>query len=123
MVPPPLSSKEAIDPEEALVASASSCHMLWFLYAAAKRGFVVDEYVDDGSATMGKNGKGKPRCSRFGSRFSVWVRGSLFRAWNDEHRTCERKNQQLNVEQERGTWNSERGTSYRQSPAETKAPQ
>ena len=37
VVPVPYSVVEAVDPEEALVASASSCHMLWFLSLAAQR--------------------------------------------------------------------------------------
>ncbi|MFI4927508.1 MAG: OsmC family protein, partial [Burkholderiales bacterium] len=37
----PLSDPGAVDPEEALVAATSSCHMLWFLSLAAKRGIVV----------------------------------------------------------------------------------
>ena len=31
-VRPPMSDPSAIDPEEAFVASISSCHMLWFLW-------------------------------------------------------------------------------------------
>jgi len=50
---------EAVDPEEALVASASSCHMLFFLSLAAKRGFVVDSYVDDAFGVMEKNADGR----------------------------------------------------------------
>ncbi len=46
VVPPPYAVAEAVDPEEAFVASLSSCHMLWFLSLAAKRGFRVDSYVD-----------------------------------------------------------------------------
>lgn len=59
IVPAPWSVAEAVDPEEALVASASSCHMLWFLSLAAKRGFVVDSYVDDAFGVMEKNVDGK----------------------------------------------------------------
>ena len=44
-VPIPLSDPAGVDPEEAFVASLSSCHMLWFLFLAAKRGLVVDRYV------------------------------------------------------------------------------
>ena len=47
VVPLPMSVAEAVDPEEAFVASLSSCHMLFFLALAAKRGFVVDRYRDD----------------------------------------------------------------------------
>jgi len=54
VVPLPLSAADAVDPEEALVASASSCHMLWFLSLAAERGFVVDRYEDEALGTMGR---------------------------------------------------------------------
>ena len=36
IVPEPYSDANAIDPEEALVASASSCHMLWFFRLGAE---------------------------------------------------------------------------------------
>lgn len=52
VVPLPLSAPDAVDPEEALVAATSSCHMLWFLSLAAKRGFVVDGYVDEPVGVM-----------------------------------------------------------------------
>jgi len=42
VVPLPYSVVDAVDPEEAFVASLSSCHMLWFLSFAVKHGFVVD---------------------------------------------------------------------------------
>jgi len=58
-VPVPLSVAEAVDPEEAFVAAVSSCHMLWFLSFAAKRGHVVDSYRDDAIGIMGRNPKGK----------------------------------------------------------------
>ena len=45
-VPVPLSDPAAVDPEKALVAAVSSCHMLFFLAYAAKDGFVVDRYLD-----------------------------------------------------------------------------
>jgi organic hydroperoxide reductase OsmC/OhrA len=55
VVRPPMSSAEAVDPEEAFVVALSSCHMLWFLSIAAGKGFVVDSYVDRASGTMGPN--------------------------------------------------------------------
>ena len=54
-VPLPYSQPRAVDPEEAFVASLSSCHMLWFLSIAAKRGFCVDRYVDDAEGVLAKN--------------------------------------------------------------------
>jgi organic hydroperoxide reductase OsmC/OhrA len=70
-VPLPYSVAEAVDPEEALVASASSCHMLWFLSIAAKRGFVVDRYVDEAFGVMGKNPEGKTAVTRITLRPKV----------------------------------------------------
>jgi organic hydroperoxide reductase OsmC/OhrA len=55
----PYSNEHAIDPEEALVAAAASCHLLSFLYVAAKRGFVVDRYADEAFGVMAKNERGK----------------------------------------------------------------
>src|SRR5881394_1393186 len=51
----PYSVTEAVDPEEAFVVALASCHMLTFLYVAAKQGFVVDEYADDAVGEMSKN--------------------------------------------------------------------
>lgn len=59
VVAPPYSAVDAIDPEEAFVASLSSCHMLWFLSIAARQGFVVDEYHDAATGVMAKNDAGK----------------------------------------------------------------
>ena len=58
-VPLPWSDPGAIDPEEMLVASIASCHMLWFLSLAAKAGHVVDRYSDDAVGVMTKNTAGK----------------------------------------------------------------
>lgn len=55
----PLSRADAVDPEEALVAALSSCHMLTFLYLAAKQGYVVESYDDAALGTMTKNERGK----------------------------------------------------------------
>ena len=60
----PFSVEAAVDPEEAFVASLSSCHMLTFLYLAAKRGFRVDRYVDEATGLLGKNGVGKLAMTR-----------------------------------------------------------
>lgn len=55
VVPPPASDPTAVDPEEAFVASIASCHMLWFLAIAAKRGFIVDRYEDAPSGVLERN--------------------------------------------------------------------
>ena len=59
VVPLPMSVAAAVDPEEAFVASLSSCHMLWFLSIAAKRGYTADSYADDASGVMERNAAGK----------------------------------------------------------------
>src|SRR5215831_276348 len=64
VVPLPLSAADAVDPEEALVASTSSCHMLYFLFFAAKRGFIVERYEDRAVGVLEKNQAGKMFMSR-----------------------------------------------------------
>ncbi|HWA48829.1 MAG TPA: OsmC family protein [Dongiaceae bacterium] len=59
LVVPKFSLAEAIDPEEAFVASLSSCHMLFFLSLAGAKGFRIDSYEDAAVGEMGKNEKGK----------------------------------------------------------------
>jgi organic hydroperoxide reductase OsmC/OhrA len=59
VVPPPFSNPAYVDPEEAFVASVSSCHMLWFLSIAAKQEFIVEHYVDQAIGVMGKNEAGQ----------------------------------------------------------------
>jgi organic hydroperoxide reductase OsmC/OhrA len=59
VVPLPYSVAENVDPEEAFVASLSSCHMLFFLSIAAKRKYVVDSYADAAVGIMDKGSDGK----------------------------------------------------------------
>jgi organic hydroperoxide reductase OsmC/OhrA len=59
VVPVPRSDPAGVDPEEALVASAASCHMLWFLDLARQAGHVVESYEDEAVADMGRVGPGK----------------------------------------------------------------
>jgi len=63
-VPIPQSDPMGVDPEEAFVASLSSCHMLWFLSIAAKRGFVVDHYEDQAIGTLARNESGRLAMTR-----------------------------------------------------------
>jgi organic hydroperoxide reductase OsmC/OhrA len=58
-VPLPYSDPTAVDPEEALVAALSSCHLLCFLHLAGKAGYVVDEYHDDALGVMARNEQGR----------------------------------------------------------------
>ncbi len=59
IVPLPKSVAENVDPEEAFVASLSSCHMLFFLSIAVKKGYIVDSYTDCAIGHMARNDQGK----------------------------------------------------------------
>jgi organic hydroperoxide reductase OsmC/OhrA len=55
VVPVPHSNPANVDPEEAYVASLSSCHMLTFLYLAGRRGFQIDSYDDEAMGLITKD--------------------------------------------------------------------
>ena len=55
----PFSVEAAVDPEEALVVSAASCHMLSFLWVAANAGFNVASYEDNAVGEMATTDAGK----------------------------------------------------------------
>jgi organic hydroperoxide reductase OsmC/OhrA len=75
-VPVPLSDPAGVDPEEAFVASLSSCHMLWFLSIAAKRGLVVESYADEAIGVMDRNAEGKLAMTRVRLRPAVRFGGT-----------------------------------------------
>jgi organic hydroperoxide reductase OsmC/OhrA len=64
IVPAPWSDAGGVDPEEAFIASLSSCHMLFFVYFARRDGWIVDEYVDEAEGVIEKRGDGKMWMSR-----------------------------------------------------------
>lgn len=49
------------NPEELLIASASACHMLWYLHLCAASGVVVESYTDraSGELTLHPAGSGE----------------------------------------------------------------
>jgi organic hydroperoxide reductase OsmC/OhrA len=53
------SVKEAVDPEEMLVAALSDCHMFSFLHVARLAGFTVAAYRDHAEGTMEELAPGK----------------------------------------------------------------
>lgn len=57
-------NRECVNPEEAFVASISSCHMLTFLAIASKKRLLVDRYVDHASGELEKNAQGKLAITR-----------------------------------------------------------
>jgi organic hydroperoxide reductase OsmC/OhrA len=64
IVPAPWSDPAGVDPEEAFVASLSSCHMLFFVDFARRAGFVVNSYVDEAEGAMGKRPDGRMAMTR-----------------------------------------------------------
>ena len=93
-VPLPMSVAANIDPEEALVAATSSCHMLFFLSLAAQRGYVIDDYRDAAVGELGKNAAGRlamtrivlrPRIAFAGTQPSPEALAALHR---DAHERC-----------------------------------
>jgi organic hydroperoxide reductase OsmC/OhrA len=59
IVPAPWSNADAVDPEEAFVASLASCHMLFFVDFARRAGLVIDSYTDEAEGTLDKRDDGK----------------------------------------------------------------
>lgn len=75
LVPAPLSDPAAVDPEEALVAALSSCHMLFFLAFAAKAGFTVDSYRDEAVGVLARDERGKTSITTVALRPAVVFSG------------------------------------------------
>lgn len=59
IVPDPWGNPAGVDPEEAFVASLSSCHMLFFVDFARRAGFVLESYVDEAEGMLEKRADGK----------------------------------------------------------------
>ena len=93
-VPLPMSVAANIDPEEALVAATSSCHMLFFLSLAAQRGYVIDDYRDDAVGELGKNAAGRLAMTRIVLRPRIAFAGTppspevLATLHHDAHERC-----------------------------------
>jgi organic hydroperoxide reductase OsmC/OhrA len=64
-------SERCVDPEEAFVASLSSCHMLTFLAMAARKRYVVDRYRDQAVGVLGKDPSGRLAMTRVALRPQV----------------------------------------------------
>lgn len=91
----PYSDATAVDPEEAFVASIASCHMLWFLAIAAKRGHRVDTYADHAEGTLEKDADGHVSMTRVVLRPRIEWSGDVLpsasdiaRMHDDAHHAC-----------------------------------
>ena len=76
-VPPGTADEAGVDPEEAFIASLSSCHMLFFIDFARRAGFVVDGYVDEAEGVLEKREDGKIAMTRVTLRPGVTWRGDV----------------------------------------------
>lgn len=75
-VPLPMSDPAAVDPEEALVAATSSCHMLFFLSLAAQRGYIVERYDDAACGLLDTNAAGRMAMVRIELRPAIAFAGA-----------------------------------------------
>lgn len=74
------------NPEEMLVMSLSSCHMLWYLHLAAVNGVVVTAYMDNASGVMEENKDGSGQFVEVTLRPRVTVKDNTMTARaNDLH--------------------------------------
>ena len=94
VVPVPRSDPAGVDPEEALAASAASCHMLWFLSLAQEAGLAVESYEDEAVAEMGRTGPGRYAITRIALRPRIVFAGrqpdpaELDRLHHEAHERC-----------------------------------
>jgi organic hydroperoxide reductase OsmC/OhrA len=84
VVPTPWSNPAHVDPEEAFVASLSSCHMLTFVWLASRKGFQVDSYDDEAVGVITKNEKGIPWVSSVTLRPKIVYSGDKLPSPADE---------------------------------------
>lgn len=77
IVPMPWADAAAVDPEEAFVASLSSCHMLFFLDFARRAGVIVISYEDEADGVMEKGADGRVRITKVTLRPQIVFGGDV----------------------------------------------
>lgn len=75
-IPPTVPAAHGVDPEQAFVASLSTCHMLWFLHVACRAKFTVTRYLDEASGVLEKGPQGKWMMTRVTLRPAVSFSGT-----------------------------------------------
>ncbi|MGC8638787.1 MAG: OsmC family protein [Isosphaeraceae bacterium] len=90
-----LGNPRYVDPEEAFVASLSSCHMLTFLAVACRKRFVVDSYEDEAIGWLEKDPSGGMAITRVTLRPLIRFGGDktpgaeeLAQMHDQAHRAC-----------------------------------
>ena len=86
VVPAPWSNEAAVDPEEAYVASVSSCHMLTFLHVSSRKGFAIERYTDEAVGVLSKNDDGAYWLSSITLRPRVTYAGEVSPTAEEEQR-------------------------------------
>ncbi|MBT5073253.1 MAG: OsmC family peroxiredoxin [Kordiimonadaceae bacterium] len=95
IVPIPYSDPDLVDPEQAFVASISSCHMLFFLDLCSRKKIIVDEYNDQAEGILGKDDGGnmamtvvtlKPRTSFSGE--NIPTQSEVEKIHHKAHQLC-----------------------------------
>jgi organic hydroperoxide reductase OsmC/OhrA len=80
------------NPEDLLVASIASCHMLWYLHLCAVNGVVVTRYRDEAEGTMREDADGSGRFERVTLRPHVTIsageKGKAVALHKEAHRNC-----------------------------------
>lgn len=90
----PLSVAAAVDPEEALVAALSSCHMLFALSHLSKAGFIADSYEDAAEGVMERRADGKVALTKVTLRPTITFKDSTpsaeeyARVHHEAHEEC-----------------------------------
>jgi organic hydroperoxide reductase OsmC/OhrA len=86
--------ESAVDPEEMLVASLSSCHMLSFLHLARMAGFTVTAYEDHAEGTTAEIAPGRLAVTKVKLRPKIeWAgaapeKAALDRLHHEAHEIC-----------------------------------
>jgi len=95
IVPTPYSVEENVDPEEAFIASLSSCHMLFFLSLAAKRKLIIDAYLDHVTGVLKKDRHGKASITKVTLNPQIKFSGKILptteqitKIHNEAHEQC-----------------------------------
>lgn len=95
IVPLPYSNPENVDPEEAFVATLSSCHMMAFLTVASKKKYVVESYIDHAMGVLEQGETGKFSITEVTLRPDIRFSGSrlpsaveLQKMHNVAHQNC-----------------------------------
>lgn len=80
------------NPEELLLASLSSCHMLWFLHLCSSAGIIITAYQDNATGMMQENEDGSGHFTEVILQPSVTIKGEIITdKMNQLHKEANKK--------------------------------